>query len=227
MDFLTKVAVKKGTIGELGNMLDDSREESQRLIYNFEGRIAGLKHAAKMTIQLHGNIDHDFDEGLIKEGLTPNEVRKLLKRYIEKAQGVVINLAEQAEAMRLQAHGKLAAYDNAIKFSKNMFDKEKVKEENFIKAQNGEVVEGRRGKTERPVGIHPGGGVKDRRTDLKVVEPEKVGPEDNLEKGQDALKEGEEKTKADTPTIDVPAEKLAEIAEKVKAKEDGANGKTV
>jgi len=227
MDFLTKVAVKQGTIRTLGVKLDDMKDEAERLVSEFTGGVRSLAHAAKMVVQLHGNIDHEFDEGKIKEGMTSNEVRKLLKKYVERCQGVVINLAEQAEAMKQQAFGKSIALKNAIEFSKKMHEEEDVKAKNFSLAEEGGVVDARTGKARRAIGRHPGGSIKDQRAGLKVVEPEEAPTEDNKEESQDALEEKEEVVKADTPTIDVPVTKLVEISEKDDAKEDGANGETV
>ena len=170
MNFLTKIAVKKGTIDEIGNKLDGLREEAERHSQQFEGSITSLKRAANHVLNLHKNIDADFDAGKIAEGMTANEARGLLKRWIERAYGVVDNLAEQAGALKQQAIGKQTAFKTSIEFAKKMMEAEIIKEERFIASQNGEVI-GDVDKTgrpqSRPDGVHPGASIKQRR--LQVV----------------------------------------------------------
>lgn len=176
MEFLTKIAVKKGTIDEIGNKLDDLKEEADRHSQQFDGSITSLKRASAHVLNLHKNIDADFEQDKIPEGMTANEVRALLKRWIERAYGVVHNLAEQAEVLKQQAIGRQAAYKTSIEFAKKMLDAEITKETQFLASQNGEILGDttKAGRPQnRPMGVHPGSPIKKRRLQVVKDEPAK------------------------------------------------------
>lgn len=221
MDVLVKMGVRKGTINTIGNTVDDMKESADKHVHQAEGGILALDNAGKKVLLLHGNIDRAFDDGLIKKGLTPNDVRALLKKWIERAFNVVDNLKDKASTLKLEALGKQRAFQDVIDYSQKLLKEAENKEAGIIAAMNGEVVESNiSGKQKgRIPGVHPGKSIKSQRlgivkditkapkgpvTDAAVVEV--PAPETDKPAIEVVDVTEEEPVKATDDTVDIKAD---------------------
>ena len=166
---IAKAEIKIGTINDLGNKLDDELEVAVQVVERAAGSAAALKQAKSKLAGLYAHIDQDIDEGKIPE--EPLAVAKYAKSYVQKAIGVLDNMAITADVAKIRAEGKLEGLRVALGVAKKDMDAEKAKLAGLLTAleEGGSVVLEDGGDIpERAIGVHPGDPLASRRAEAKV-----------------------------------------------------------
>ena len=157
-----KAEIKIGTLQGIGNKLDDMKEGAVKEQAAAEGAVTAYKLAVPKIEALFAHVDTDIDEGKVPEdGLA---AAKYAKTYIRRAADIVSNMRVSAVTQSIHAQGKLAGLDASLLVTKKEVDSEiqKVKslaaalESGTLTIEDGEVPE-------RPVGVHPGNPIADRK----------------------------------------------------------------
>lgn len=150
---LEKAELKRETANEIGNALEDVLEQGRLAQARKSGEADAWGAAAKSLEGLLGLVSRDVDEGKLDL-----EEAKLAKTWLLRA----VNGAKGAAAEHLAAFhvakGKVEALEVAVGVTKRIFDREATKAE-ALAQDDGANGRGRA----RPVGAHPGAGVKARR----------------------------------------------------------------
>lgn len=171
-----KSEVKVATLHEMGVKLDDILEAAEREMHQLEGGKQALVGAKKRVEQHLANVDRD-----VQEGKLDLEQATLVKRWVSQCVHIVENLAVQAEVQAYQAQGKVLNAKQVVAVAKAMFDREKAhltvlaEAEKAVAAGESPIPQDMVGRPDaRPVGLHPGNPLADRRT---VEEPPAAPPE--------------------------------------------------
>lgn len=167
---IEKSEIKILTAQEIGVRLDDLVEAATKEEATLSGAKQALTTAAMKVEELQKHVEKDLDEGKIDL-----EQQKLIKPWIDRAAGVIRNLATQAEVNQLQARGKIMAFKQSVAEVKRVQDVEKAKVE-AAKAPPDTLIEGQPAK--RAPGQHPGDPLakRRRRPNLRAVPAEAPAP---------------------------------------------------
>lgn len=162
---LDKSDLKILTAHELGCRLDDYLDANTKDMYRLEGGVTALRAASLSLDGLMKVVDKEMDEG--KFDL---EQAAHIKKFVQRAAQMVLNLALQHENNRIAQTGRVAALDGAVSIARKFKEEESKKVEalRLALAQNkitadGEVVEGEELEGARIPGLRPGMTVKERR----------------------------------------------------------------
>jgi hypothetical protein len=167
--------VKLQATREIGSRMDDRLEAAEQETHALGGAVQMLKQAAQNIESLHAHVGKDMDAHLFAD-LTDVQVQAQIKRYIDRAIGVVQNLQLGAEQARLKAMGKQEALQQAVKLVKQLHDQEVARVARIEKIEaDGGIPE----TLGRVVGDHPGDPLADRRAE--AVAPEAPKTEDKPE----------------------------------------------
>lgn len=131
---LDKSDLKIQTANELGCRLDDLLEGSQKELYRLEGSVTSFKKSMTSIEDLEKVVDKEMDEG--KFDL---EVATHIKRFTDRARQMLLNMALNAENLRLMQLGKIQAYEHSVSSTKKF-----VTDEASRAAQLREAVEAAR-----------------------------------------------------------------------------------
>lgn len=166
--------IKMHMAQEIGTRLDDMLDGAKREVAIYEGskQALGLAHS-KVSDHLK-YIDKDLEEGKLDL-----EQSVLVKRYIGQVLGILQNLCTGADVQKLQAQGKVLAFESSVKTTKSAFDIEKAR---VAMSKPAEGIAGESAALslirERATGEHPGDPLAARRNeevaDVPVV-PKRVG----------------------------------------------------
>lgn len=172
-----KAEIKIGTIKGIGNKLDDIREGVAKERSEHDGAVTAYKAAVPMIEALFKHVDTDIDEGKVPED-GALATAKYAKTYIRRAADVLNNLRITSVTASLQAQGKLAGLDASILVAKKEVDAEIKKIEALAAALGtGTLTVEDDDVPERPVGVHPGNPIADR----KAEEPADSGEDSEEE----------------------------------------------
>lgn len=173
-----KAQIKIGTINELGNKLDDFKEVAEKEIPRCEGYDRCLKELEDGLQSIFERVDIERDEGKFDEVKEALEVAKIVKQFLTRVQGSIVNLRLRNEKVRFIAEGKVLGLKASIDAAKKMMDAEVQKVQDLeTAARTGTVVVEEDGTPVhqgdlrgRPVGVHPGDPLADRRGELSPAE---------------------------------------------------------
>jgi len=178
---------------EIGRGLEEQRDALEKMVLKQEGARDGLKKAVPGITDLMAALDAEFkDKGMIGGvlisdiGGEPVRLVAAVKRYLQRAIGVVDNLATTAEVAMMVTSGQVKGMNGAISHVKGSFyDKEKAKLEAVEKgiADGSIVVEDGRlvqkdvsRESPRIPGMHPGETLKMQRQAEGQAEGQVVQP---------------------------------------------------
>lgn len=154
---IEKAEIKVGTAHEIGCRLDDLLDGVNKDLYRLEGAATAFRKGAESVAALAKIVDGEIDKGEYDL-----EVATRIKRFIGRAQQMLVNLAVNADNNRITQVGKVQAMQTAVGAVKKFKDAEEAKVNSIRQAMlssNGEAVAGE----PRPVGVRPPLSVKNRR----------------------------------------------------------------
>lgn len=148
-----KAKLKAQVIHSVGAEIEDLLESSVQGLHEQQGAARALTEAAKRISQTVGQIDRDMEAGKIS--LSEAD---LAKNYINQCVGIVKNAQTGAASAMVKQQGKIDALKNCVSLLEKMHASE-VQKANLImqEEKNSKTTRG------RPVGIHPGPSIKERR----------------------------------------------------------------
>ncbi|MHA2020926.1 MAG: hypothetical protein ACW96N_04375 [Candidatus Thorarchaeota archaeon] len=150
---LEKAKLKAHVLHTVGTEIEDFLESAVQGMSEQQGAARALTEAAKRISQSLSQVDRDMESGKI----TLSEA-DLVKKYINNCIGVVKNAQTGAASAMLKQQGKIDALKHCVSLLEKMHTTETQKAKHLESKENAE--ETTRG---RPVGIHPGPSIKDRR----------------------------------------------------------------
>ena len=157
---LEVVDLRKGTIREVGVLLDDALEVLRKDEVRFEGALPALKKASEAIVGVMQQVDQEMDEGKLD---LPQQT--LVKQWLMKAHTQIHLLERSAENNLLLCRGKACGMEQAVVRAKKLYDVEAAKQAILRKREGGpeEEILGEQGPTIRAPGTHPGLSLKQRR----------------------------------------------------------------
>lgn len=170
-----KSEIRASVLNDMGSRIEDALDAAKRELAGFQGGRQALV-LAKQKVEAHmASVDKDVDAGRLDL-----EQASLVKKYMSQCCHILENLGIQAEVQGYQAQGKIMATENLVKVTKTLFDQERAKLEAAEREEAGELPEHLVGDPEdprrpvqRPVGVHPGNVIADRKAE--AIEQTEVG----------------------------------------------------
>ena len=144
--FLGKMAVTN----EIGEQLDKQLEQANNQAQQFFGGSAALKVGANKVSALGEHVDKDLEEGKLLV-TTELEVAALIKKYLLRANEVLLNLAEKSKSEELVANGKVVAIRQNLELVQRHCVAAKSRAEQLMAA----AEERRKAAEESPTGEEP------------------------------------------------------------------------
>lgn len=157
----SKSEIKAATVHELGVKFDDMLDTAKHEVSKSNGAKDALLLASKKVSELSSHIDKDMDEGTLSDISDPLSVAKTIKKYVQRAVGILESGATSAENHRLVMYGKVQALEQMISNMKKIHDMELLKAQNKHEAERSD--DGLNDQRSRPVGVAPGKTLKERR----------------------------------------------------------------
>ena len=117
---LNKVEHKLSVVQDLGNQIENKKEEAERELHRLEGETRGLAAFAEIlekTLQPH--VDKDIEAGIYDEN-----VAKFVRRYVTRASTIANEAAGRLQVARLQQQGKVDGLTGAVAHLKDVRDVE-------------------------------------------------------------------------------------------------------
>jgi hypothetical protein len=171
---LSKLELQLLLLNDQGVKADDAVDRAKYELSGHEGGLQYLKQCAQGIAGLVSHVQKDIDEGKFTEIEGSLKIGEAIIRYINRAVGLIDNVATAAEVNIHTARGKVQAHDDTVKRIKKEYEVLKAKKlaiEGSI--TNDEVEEDETGSltvlsddpkelSRRPSGVHPGNPLKDR-----------------------------------------------------------------
>jgi len=180
---IIKAEIKMETAHEIGCKIEDLLQAAEKELHVMGGAKSGFQQAATRVEALQKQAE--LEE---KEGKLSIDQYKVAKDWVNRAVGILRQLASAAESNEQQVRGKTIAYKQAVDTIQKVHLVEKTKATAAM-APPDTVVEGAEAgqMRDRVTGQHPGNplGRRKRRADLKSVpahQPEKS--DDQADPGQ-------------------------------------------
>jgi len=187
MSILHKIEVKIGCLNEVGAKLDDFKEKCEKEQHMLEGAIRECTTISNYLTKLHAFVDKDLEKGVIKGITQPLQIASYVKRYISRAVETVSTYSEMLKTQQIQQASEEKAFTKSIEFVKKLFEQEHTKINNIqeavakgdavidsigdvkqnLKDEQGNVIH-LKGRSKRPVGVHPGKSLKARRLEKQM-----------------------------------------------------------
>jgi hypothetical protein len=160
-----KSDIKMQVASELGVRLDEQYEAVNKELAALDGRRSALLEAAKKVEGLLAAVDKQIDDGsLLPSEVTALTVGAVVKRYITRIVESLSGGAQATDSAVLVSKGKLQGLEQALRVTKQLFDKEKAKADALLSeevvATNGG---GNPSAVVRPIGMRPEDPLADRR----------------------------------------------------------------
>jgi len=111
---MDKGELKAAVVHEIGCKTDDMLEAAKTEMSRHEGAKLALALASKQVAALGNHVDKDMDAGEFSNLDGPLEVAKAIKKYLQRATGVVDSGVASAENHRLIAQGKVQAFELVV-----------------------------------------------------------------------------------------------------------------
>jgi len=187
MSILHKIEVKIGCLKEVGTKLDDFKEKCEKEQNMLEGAIRECTTISNHIAKLHAFVDKDLEKGVITGAMQPLQIASYVKRYISRAVETVSTYSETLKTKQIQQASEEKAFTKSIEFVKKLFEQEHTKINNIqeavskgdavidsigdvkqtLKDEQGNVIN-LKGRSRRPVGVHPGKSIKARRLEKQM-----------------------------------------------------------
>lgn len=155
-----KAEVKMGTAHQIGCDLDDMLHAAEEEVAASKGGQTAIVQVQKGIGSIMAQVKKEMDDGKY-----PIEVANELSKLITRVQTSVGSIGTLMKTREIQALGKVDAYKKAVEVTKKVYDTEARKKDAGNEAREGA----------RPVGSHPGPGIRARR-EAEVTEEEDAPP---------------------------------------------------
>jgi len=127
--FLGKLEVTN----EIGEQLDEQLQRVENTVQQLVGGGAALRLGANKVGELGSHVDRDLEAGKL-QFTSELEVAAYVKKYIIRANEVLLNLAEKSKSDELVAHGKAAALKESMAVVKRFCTSAKSRAEQIVAA---------------------------------------------------------------------------------------------
>lgn len=160
---LEKAEIKQGT---LRAQLEELRKQHEALLKDLDkidGAAIAYKGGARTISSLTVMIDKELEAGGLKVPESPELFAVEIKRWIQRASGVMVSLADKTTANGLMAQGRVQGIAQAIQTTQKMLDAEMGKAEGLagvtLEGEPEEAPESGQNGRPRPVGARPGSSI--------------------------------------------------------------------